>query len=365
MANIFLRSPFYFYQNTNPVGALSIKLEIEIDTVLRYTLIKNTSADALFEVSELIRDYLDIYYNDEKSQNVNVRLIWNWYDGLNGTGTSLSSGTVIHFGIDAYGYFEDGSNPTTTRGYMQSNDVIYRLADSDIRIQVDRNNTTSVTYLYKGQITKSFIVSPSATRVFTVISDSGEPYDSFKDRVITAGGSYEDNVCISEFLDENETFPVDEIHIATTDGLRIVKVITIDECKFTPVKLSFINRWGALQDLWFFKKSIETLNASREQYKRAVIDGKGEYNTLVHPKKTYNVKSSKKITINTGYVSDQYNEPMQELIQSEQVWMEIDSVVTPMTVDANSFTFKTSVNDKLVDYTIDLSYAYNAINDIR
>jgi hypothetical protein len=92
---------------------------------------------------------------------------------------------------------------------------------------------------------------------------------------------------------------------------------------------------------------------------------KEQYNTLVHPKKTYNVKSSKKITINTGYVSEQYNEPMQELIQSEQVWMEIDSVVTPMTVDANSLTFKTSVNDKLVDYTIELSYAYNAINDIR
>ena len=155
-------------------------------------------------------------------------MIWNWYDGLNGTGASLSSDTVTHFGIDAYGYFEDGSNPTTTRGYMQSNDVIYRLADSDIRIQVDRNNTTSLTYLYKGQITKSFIISPSASFVFTDISDSEEPYDSFKDRVITAGGSYEDNVCISEFLDENETFPVDEIHIATTDGLRIVKVITID-----------------------------------------------------------------------------------------------------------------------------------------
>jgi len=365
MANIFLRSPFYFYQDTNPVGALSIKLEIEIDTVLRYTLIKNTSANALFEISELIRDYLDIHYNDEKSQNVNVRLIWNWYNGLNGTGTSLSSGTVTHFGIDAYGYFEDGSNPTTTRGYMQSNDVIYRLADADIRIQVDRNNTTSVAYLYEGQITKSFTVTPTATRVFTVISDSGEPYDSFKDRVTIAGGTYEDNVCISEFLDENEIFPVDEIHIATTDGLRIVKVITIDECKFTPVKLSFINKWGALQDLWFFKKSIETLNASKEQYKRAVIDVKGSYDPLVHPKKTYNVKSSKKITINTGYVSEQYNEPMQELIQSEQVWMEIDSVVTPMTVDANSLTFKTSVNDKLVDYTIDLSYAYNAINDIR
>jgi len=365
MANIFLRSPFYFYQNTNPVGAQSIKLEIQINTVSRYTLIKNTSANALFEISELIRDYLDIQYNDAESQNVVIRLVWYWYNGLNGTGTSLSSGTVTHLGIDAYGYFEDESNPTTTRGYMQSNDVIYRLADSDIRIQVDRNNTTSVAYLYEGQITKSFLVTPSLSLVFQQISNSANPYDSFKDRVITAGGSYEDNVCISEFLDENETFPVDEIHIATTDGLRIVKVITIDECKFTPVKLSFVNKWGGLQDLWFFKKSVETLNASREQYKRAVIGINGSYDPLVHPKKTYNVKSSKKITINTGYVSEQYNEPMQELIQSEQVWMEIDSVVTPMTVDANSLTFKTSVNNKLVDYTIDLSYAYNAINDIR
>ena len=44
-------------------------------------------------------------------------------------------------------------------------------------------------------------------------------------------GSYEPNECIIDFLDEYEIFEVDQINIATTDGLRIVKVNTIEECK--------------------------------------------------------------------------------------------------------------------------------------
>ena len=56
---------------------------------------------------------------------------------------------------------------------------------------------------------------------------------------------------------------------------------------------------------------------------------------------------------------------MQEVLQSEQVWVEVDSVITPMTVQDNSLLFKTSLNDKLVDYTLKLSYAYNTINNVR
>jgi hypothetical protein len=376
MANVLVRSPYYITANVS--SAQYYILTITIGGQVVYTIKKTLSnaqigTPVIYEISELIRDYLEPNYsqNPFMYQSHSV-LFYTSIQAYNSSGNPISSPILGGgFGIDGYGYYEDGGNPTTTKGYMQSNDVIYRLGDSDIRIPIDRNNTTSIAYLYKGEIVESEIITPSSNFVFKYIVNARvNAYDSFKDRVMSEGGVYEDNVCISEFLDENETFPVDEIHIGTTDGLKVVKVITIDECRYTPVKVSFINKWGALQDLWFFKKSIQTLNASREQFNRAVINNYGFsvdniYDTLLHSKKSYNVKSTKKITINTGYVSEQYNAPMQELLQSEQVWMEIDSVITPMTVDANSLTFKTSVNDKLVDYTIDLSYAFDAINNIR
>ena len=370
MANVFVRSPYYVSNFDGSGDAAYGILTITIGGQVRYTLRKNYSSindTVLFEIAELMRDYLDLKYAQTPSLYFTHSQTYSTsLQNYESDGTPLGSPIVQSgFIIDAYGYYEEGSNPTTTRGYMQSNNVIYRLADSDIRIPVDRNNTTSVVYLYQGQITKSVAITSSASYAFEYVSNAAESYDSFKDRVTEAGGTYEDNVCISEFLDENEIFDVDEIRIDTTDGLKIIKVITLEECRYTPIKVSFVNRWGAIQDLWFFKKSVETLNATREQFKRAVINEFGVYDTLVHPKQSYNVKSTKKITINTGYVSEQYNDPMQELIQSEQVWMELDTVITPMVVDANSLTFKTSVNDKLVDYTIDLSYAYDAINNIR
>ena len=39
--------------------------------------------------------------------------------------------------------------------------------------------------------------------------------------------------------------------------------------------------------------------------------------------------------------------------------------VKPIILDTKSLEFKTSVNDRLINYTINFSYAYNKINDIR
>ena len=248
---------------------------------------------------------------------------------------------------------------------MQTNDVIYRLGDSDIRVPVDRNNTTEVSFVYNGNVVYSKSISTSTDYVFEYVSNSTQAYDSFADRVRSLGGEYETNNCIEEFLDQYEIFNVDEIHISTTDGLRVVQVNTIDECRYTPAKISFVNRWGALQDLWFFKKSVQQLDVTKEEYKRFAITDTGVYDTRVHPRKTYNVQGQKKITLNTGFVDESYNDLVEELLQSQQVWMEQDSIITPMVVDTTSLTYKTSVNDRLVDYALSFSYAYDNIQNIR
>ena len=367
MANVLVRSPFYVSKKDLGGTASYGILTISVDGVSVYTLRKDVvSTWILFEIAELLRDYLDIQYTTTNlhathSQPYSTSLQLYTSAGATVGLPDVNSGFII----DGYGLFLEGSNPTTTRGYMQSNDIIYRLGDSDLRIPVDRNNTTQVTFAYNGNITYTKAIATSTDYVFEYVSNTAFGYDSFKDRVVAAGAEYEDNQCIQDFLDEVETILVDELYIETTDGLRVVKVNTIDECKFIPAKVSFINRWGALQDLWFFKKSVQQLDVSREEYKRFNVSVSGTYDTREHPRRTYNVQGQKKITLNTGYVDESYNDLVEELLQSNQVWIEQDTVIWPVVVDSSSLTYKTSVNDRLVDYQLAFSYAYDNIQNIR
>ena len=337
MANLFLRSPRTF-QGIGTSGWNSAKLTLIIGGVTRYTLIKNriTAAPVDFEVSELIRDYLNLTYSgtiNASSQSVVTSISLAVYNGLNGTGALNQTPTGFTFlSIDAYGYFEEGANPTTTRGYMQSNNVIYNLKDQNLRIPVDVNNSTQWNAYTNGVQFEGAAIANNTQQVF-------------------------------EFLDVSKN--ADELRITTTAGIKTIKIITIEECRYQPHKISFVNKFGAIQDLYFFKKSIDKVNTTKESFKSFNVTSGGLYDVYSHSNKEFNIISNKSITLNSGFVSEDYNAPMQELMQSELVWMEVNGIITPMNVTDTSLIFKTSANDKLVDYKLELKYANDAINNIR
>jgi hypothetical protein len=65
--------------------------------------------------------------------------------------------------------------------------------------------------------------------------------------------------------------------------------------KFKPAKVSFVNKFGAIQDVWFFKKSIESLNVTSEKYKSNTIVN-GTFSLLKHQKQiTLMLKELKKL----------------------------------------------------------------------
>jgi hypothetical protein len=71
------------------------------------------------------------------------------------------------------------------------------------------------------------------------------------------------------------------------------------------------------------------------------------------------------MTINTGFVSEVMNAPIKEVLLSEQVWATIDGQVLPIDINTESLTYKTSVNDKLINYTLTFDFAYDTINNVR
>lgn len=375
---INVRSPYYF--KTTLTNMSSAVCEIYIweglssgTPILRYTLNKNVISGndyITFEVSEYIKDFLDTSFDGTYStRNVWVKVIIKRY-----ILTALDS-TTVYDPVPAfygYGYFEDGVNPQLNEGLLMSNRTIYRLDDNNVRVPVDTSVTNSVTYLYNGEVkrSQSILVSTNSSTQIRYVSVSGNANeDNYKQRVLSTGGVLEDTACLKAFLETLDIGLVDELWVATDSGVDIVKIVSVCEPKYTPYKVTFLNKFGALQDMYFFKKSIESITTTQDMYKRSTMDLVNlTYSTSQHQMTTFNKNGKERITMNTGYISEDYNEVIRQLLLSEQVWMTKltdEELVLPLNVVSNSLTYKTSVNDKLVDYTLDFEYAYDKINNIR
>jgi hypothetical protein len=79
----------------------------------------------------------------------------------------------------------------------------------------------------------------------------------------------------------------------------------------------------------------------------------------------YNTNAKQSITLNTGFINEDSNSVIEELFLSENVWIRKDSKTLPIIPKTKTLTFKTSVNDRLANYTIDFDYAFNKINNVR
>ena len=304
MANILLRSPYYVYLTES--GGSCATLELSINGTLRYTLTKDTddTDSVLFDISELARDYLDITYDGTyTSQTVAITGTVTFLSGCENPITPAQ--TFSHTGFDGYGKYLDGSNPTIASGsLMQSNTQIYIPENTAGKIPEEDSN--AIDYVTFGT---------SATSV-------------------SAGG-------------------------------QTITINRICEPKYTPIKVTFVNKFGALQDLYFFKKRTDSISTTKEQYKRSVLADDGTYDIDVHQKRILNVQGRYNVSMNTGFIGEEMNEVFEQLLLSEQVWAYIDNTVTPIDITTSQLTYKTSLNDRLINYTIGVEYAFGVINDLR
>ena len=388
---INLRSPYYIKVSQTGLTSATLSLYIYTGTftangsvaagTLRYSITKKplgTNAFVVYEVSELIRDYLEIEFDGSYDSDV----VWiNAIPTSNGTGSInvTPDNTNGFVGLDGYGYFEQGANPALSTTLLQSNRTIFALDDNLFRVPVFVQGTNSVSLLYKGEV-KSIIDLTSASvdetseqiRYISANStNSGDiDYDSFVERVLNDGGTFEGSTCLDDFLGDFSIDLIDEVYVNSDSGTEVIKIITLEECKYTPIKVTFVNKFGAIQDLIFFKKSIDSTVVKGEEFKSAFFDQSTlTYKTYQHQRTQFMVQGNDSITMNTGFINDDYNQVIEELMLSEQVWAtfitDTQELVRPLVPKTKSLTFKTTLNDNLVDYAIDFDIANDKINNIR
>jgi len=146
------------------------------------------------------------------------------------------------------------------------------------------------------------------------------------------------------------------------DGVQTsadLRNININECKYTPVKVSFINRFGVIQDLVFFKKRIDSIDTDKESYKTNVLQ-QGNYYPHIGQNQTIRKESKRSVTLNTGFYPEEFNTVFEQLQNSLHYWIDDE----PAVLEGSSFNVKTRVNDKLINYTFDFSYSNEEVNTI-
>ena len=76
--------------------------------------------------------------------------------------------------------------------------------------------------------------------------------------------------------------------------------------------------------------------------------------------------SKQRFTLNTDWLAEYYVQQLEELVLSEYVWLvKPTGNPIPVNVTNSSFSKKTHLNDKLINYTINVETASEYINTVR
>ena len=378
MSKINVRSPYFIYDNSTTVqggsALASATLNVRVYTgdsttsysdTPQYTL--NSTAingSVTFEVSELIRDYIENTFDGDytnSSKWFNYNIIRTYVDG-SGSTTAQQNFAIF----DGYGYFEDGSNPQNTQTVLQSNKTIYKYSDEPLRLPVHITTSTEFTFLQDSSSIYNTTLSSSisSSNIIRYVSSETETIHSWQDRVEDNGGTIESLDCVKNFLGDVDLYGVDTIYVNDGSTVEVYKVENIEECKYNPYKVTFVNKFGALQDLWFFKRSNLSLKTKEESYKANIVNN-GTYSINSRQKTVFNKTGIESLKLNTGFYPESYNEIFRQLTLSEEVWINYDGDTLPITVMSSSLNYKTRINDKLINYTMDVEFAFNKINNIR
>lgn len=331
----------------------------------------NNSDEVVFDASDIIDSILDIEFDG----TYNSQMVWVDYAItptvlVAGEPTEQATQAIVNLeGYGGYRYFEEGvqnlSRADDTDVILLTNKVIYKGADSVVRIPILADSSTElVTYEKNGERLFTELVVPStdsSNRISYISNDATNGVDRYKERVVADGGTFEDADCYRSLAYDVDLYGVDTIYIS---GQKIV--VKEPTCsKYDKYKVTFINRFGALQDVYFDGKSTQKMKVKSESKYRSNTLVSDSYSISSHNNRFVTKNGVDSMTLSTGFISEEYLIVFKELELSRKVWIEKDGLTLPIDLKDATFEYKTKLNDKLINYTIDVDFSYNSISNIR
>jgi len=319
----------------------------------------NNENSVSVEISEIVNNYLS---QNPFSPTISASLAPDFQSlwvqvtttAKESDGTTIGTPTVtLYLAQEGFNTYLEGANYTTEPNAMITADYIQYNGSGNLRIPVNIELVTLVQFRTDNSLAQSVTVTD----------------DTNADNKI-------------KYIDFTYGNDITKVIIYFSGTTRTITVDKINECKYPVFKCTFLNRWGAFQEVFFFKKSTESLDTKNENYNRSnftafleIPDERtgfppsfiyNSYEPATHTKKTYNANGVESLQLNTGFVNEAMNPTFQELLVSEYVWL-TDSANNkfPVNLKDSSLTYKTSLNDKLINYTMSFEKSFSYINNVR
>ena len=160
----------------------------------------------------------------------------------------------------------------------------------------------------------------------------------------------------------------------STSAFEFVKplLFEISQCsKYPSQSIAWKNKFGTWDYHYFNNNSDESISMTRSiEYERNA----GSWNAATFSidsferGKVQSVNGTKQITVNTGYLDEAYNDYFKGMMQSNDIQLiapvEVgdDGVLqepVPLILIDSQFQYKTTVKDKLIQYSFTFQYAHN------
>ena len=357
----------YFQINIQVHGGQSGSSEICDDLYAAYQLQKTplgSETSVSFDISEIVNDNIQQIFTGTYSDSSAKSSIWVVVQ----TSARQIDGSIIgsvtsntYLAQEGYNKFKEGVNYTVAPIAMMTGTYFEYHQGSPLTIPINSERVNQVQFIERNGVTYQT--------------------DNYTDN-----GHQNQKIEYSQFTG-TDTRDITRIKITyDTSNFTTIYTTRIEECKYPVNKITFVNRWGAMQDLFFFKKSTESLDATRENFNssifkaRSVHLGPGEepdddcdetityntYSTTAHSKKTFNANATESILLNSGFVNELMNPFFEELMVSEYIWLtDSNNNIFPVNLKESSFTKKTGLNDRLINYTMSFEKSFHLINNIR
>jgi hypothetical protein len=356
--SIFARSPYIV--EISETGQDGSKLEVFIwngtgsaPATPTYTLSKlipaSNNVKTYYNVSPYIREYItwntrqEVYNTftaTDTSQWCNVQL--KRYKLDSGTYTLLSTNSYVAY--DGFGWYEQGYNYTPTYDILHDEGTFFYYYDGT-------NPSTN-----------------SSRRAGHIMVKTLTTYKAKYTNLVTAA-TFTQNLTNNSILDVPRVY---ENYYSAGNKLEIIinilgSDVTVwtgyfkpfELCRYTPVLCDFVNRYGCWQRTYFFAASNDIFSIENTEY-NLMQSTFPNYNTLEGQRKVFNTTAKRSIKVNTDWVTESYNDLLEQLMTSERILLNS----LPAKINTKQTELFKNINQKMINYTLEFDFAFNAINNV-
>ena len=352
----YVRSPYII--DINEPSQLGSKLELFIwnkgtsmPTSPTYNfskaIVSTTQRAHSYNISNYVREFITnispiptTTFSEEDFNNMWCFFKVKRYKLIDSTYVLLTSDTelddVIQVAVNGFSLYQDGVNKQNTLPIF--------LFDTNIKLSYSLYQTPYYINFLTDYIDTEHTVTYKNKDNITLYSTSFTP---------TTISNYKINIGVVGT-------DTRKVQISINGVATVFEFLTegIEECKYSPVICSFINSKGGWQPLTFYKQQTINITTTSNQYR--MFQTGTNYNVSIGQYSSMNTTGKKTIKLNTGWVSQDYQNLIQDLLLSETILLD----GLPAMVKTKSIELKTHLKDKLINYEIEFDYSFDIINNM-